>query len=152
MMRQTQRQGLQSLMGVAGVQPRHLNTWDIGFALGPRLNAAGRLDSALAAFRLLCTQDIYEAGRLAQQLDNQNRERQTITRQIQEVAEKIALANDPNPLLLFAAHPDFNPGVIGLAASRLSERYYRPAIIAYQGKNLPALLAAASRNFTSRML
>ncbi len=133
LMRRSQRQGLQSLMGVAGIRPDRVNSWDISFALGPRLNAAGRLDSALAAFHLLCTQDLHEAGRLAQQLDNQNRERQAKTKQIQELAEQIALAGGREPLLLFAAHPDFNPGVVGLAASRLTERFYRPAIIAHQG-------------------
>jgi single-stranded-DNA-specific exonuclease len=77
---------------------------------------------------------VYEAGRLAQQLDNQNRERQVITKLIQEQAEQIALADGREPWLLFAAHPDFNPGVVGLAASRLAERYYRPTIIAHQGE------------------
>ncbi len=133
-MRRSQRQGLRSLMGVAGIRPERINAWDLGFVLGPRLNAAGRLDSALAAFQLLCTQDVYEAGRLAQQLDNQNRERQKVTREIQEQAEKMAVADGQVPLVLFAAHPDFNPGVVGLAASRLAEQYYRPAIIANQGE------------------
>jgi single-stranded-DNA-specific exonuclease len=131
--RKPKRQGLLSLINVAGINPEKINSWEIGFTLGPRLNAAGRLDSALAAYTLLCTQDLNEAGRLAQLLDNQNRERQQITREIQEIAEHIALEKDPNALLLFAADPGFNPGVVGLAASRLTERYYRPAIIAYQG-------------------
>jgi single-stranded-DNA-specific exonuclease len=131
--RQSRRQGLRSLMGVCGLAPSRLKASDIGFVLGPRLNAAGRLDSALAAFELLTTENINRAGLLAQQLDNQNRERQKITRLIQEKAEQIALAEDPDALLLFAADPEFNQGVVGLAASRLNERYYRPAIVAYQG-------------------
>jgi single-stranded-DNA-specific exonuclease len=132
--RKPRRQGLQSLIGVCGLVPRRVNASDIGFVLGPRLNAAGRLDSALAAYELLTTNNVNEAGRLAQQLDNQNRERQKITREIQGKAEQIALADDPDALLLFAADPDFNPGVVGLAASRLNERYYRPAIVAHQGE------------------
>jgi single-stranded-DNA-specific exonuclease len=132
--RNPRRQGLQALIGVCGLVPRRVRASDIGFVLGPRLNAAGRLDSALAAYELLTTQDINEAGRLAQQLDNQNRERQKITREIQSRAEQIALSEDPDTLLLFAADPDFNPGVVGLAASRLNERYYRPAIVAHQGE------------------
>jgi single-stranded-DNA-specific exonuclease len=114
--------------------PRRVQASDIGFVLGPRLNAAGRLDSALAAFELLTTQDINKAGLLAQKLDIQNRERQKITQEIQARAEQIALDDDPDALLLFAADPDFNPGVVGLAASRLNERYYRPAIVAHQGE------------------
>jgi single-stranded-DNA-specific exonuclease len=132
--RAPRRQGLQALIGVCGLVPRRVKASDIGFVLGPRLNAAGRLDSALAAYELLTTQSINEAGRLAQQLDNQNRKRQKITREIQGRAEQIALADDPDALLLFAADPEFNPGVVGLAASRLNERYYRPAIVAHRGE------------------
>ncbi len=123
-------QGLASLMGIAGVTPNTLNAGSLGFALGPRLNAAGRIDTANNALRLLTTSDLFEAGELAQVLDNQNRERQRLTREIQEHAEQIAFQEHPDAWLLFAASPDFNHGVVGLAASRLTERYYRPAIVA----------------------
>lgn len=132
--RNPRRQGLMSLIGVSGLRPDQVTSTHIGFALGPRLNAAGRLDSALAAYQLLTTQDIFEAGRIAQILDGQNRERQKITRDIQAHAEQLALAGDPDTLLLFAAHPDYNPGVVGLAASRLTDLYYRPAIVAQKGE------------------
>jgi single-stranded-DNA-specific exonuclease len=131
--RKKPRQGLYSLMAVAGVTPAGLQAFHIGYMLAPRINAAGRMDSAQAALDLLLSDDPNETGRLAQLLDNHNRERQQITRQIQEAAEVKALADERSPLLLFAADPDFNPGVVGLAASRLSERYYRPAIVAHQG-------------------
>jgi single-stranded-DNA-specific exonuclease len=127
-------QGIMSLIGVAGLTAARITSTDIGFTLGPRLNAAGRLDSALAALDLLTTQDLEKASLLAQQLDIQNRDRQKITREIQAQAEKLALSEDPNVLLLFAADPSFNPGVVGLAASRLVETYYRPAIVAHQGE------------------
>jgi single-stranded-DNA-specific exonuclease len=78
---------------------------------------------------LLTTTDVKTAGDLAQQLNVQNRQRQEITRKIQAEAEAIALADDPNADLFFAVHPDFNAGVVGLAASRLVETYYRPAIV-----------------------
>jgi single-stranded-DNA-specific exonuclease len=129
------RQGIMALMGVSGINPNQINASHIGFGLGPRLNAAGRLESALDALKLLMTTDVAEAGRLAQQLEIQNRERQQITKQIQEAAEKLALEDNPDPLLLFAAHRDFNPGVVGLAASRLSELYYRPAVVAHLGES-----------------
>lgn len=135
-MRQPSRQGLMSLIGVSGFRPDRLTATNLGFGIGPRLNAAGRLDSALAAFHLLTSQDIYESGRLAQELDIQNRERQKITREIQTAAEALALAEDPDALLIFAAHPDFNAGVVGLAASRLCEQYYRPAIVAHQDEEI----------------
>lgn len=132
-MQQTTRQGLFSLAAVSEVTLRKINAGHIGFMLGPRLNAAGRLKEALAAFELLTTTDVFRAGELAQQLDMQNKERQRITRDMQSRAEEIALADDPDAFLLFAAEEDFNPGVVGLAASRLTEKFYRPAIVASKG-------------------
>ena len=128
--RETKRQGLYSLAGIAEMKIDKVTAGNIGFILGPRLNASGRLESALASFELLTTTDFMRAGQLAQQLDTQNRQRQGITRTIQEQAESIAMSEDPEAYLLFAAHEDFNPGVVGLAASRLTEVYYRPAIVA----------------------
>ncbi len=132
-MREKKRQGLLSLAAVASVDIAHVSTTDIGFRLGPRLNASGRLESALASYELLTTKDVFRAGQLAQQLDVQNRERQRLTREIQERAEALALAEDPQAWLLFAADEDFNSGVVGLAASRLVEAHYRPAIVAQRG-------------------
>jgi single-stranded-DNA-specific exonuclease len=133
-LRYPHRQGIQALIGVSGIRAERINAANIGFMLGPRLNAAGRLDTALAALDLLMTANIAEAAMLAQQLEIFNRERQELTRQIQTIAEQMALADDPQAVLLFAAHPDFNSGVVGLAASRLCEQYYRPAIIATPGE------------------
>lgn len=129
-----QRQGLRSLIGASGIANRSISAEDIGFTLGPRLNAAGRLDSALASLELLLSQDVLRTGYLSQVLNDQNRDRQQITREIQSSAEAIALAQEPEPLLLFAASPDYNPGIVGLAASKLQEKYYRPAIVAQQGE------------------
>jgi single-stranded-DNA-specific exonuclease len=128
--RETKRQGLFSLAGVADLKIDKCTAGNIGFMLGPRLNASGRLESALASFELLTTTDFMRAGQLAQQLDTQNRQRQAITRTMQQQAEAIAMSEDPEAFLLFAAHEEFNPGVVGLAASRLTEVYYRPAIVA----------------------
>jgi len=133
-MKQTLRQGLFSLAAVSDIKLAKVNAGNIGFSLGPRLNAAGRLKEALAAYELLITKDPARAGQLAQELNIQNRERQTITREIQAQAEAIALADDPKAFLLFAAHENFNSGVIGLAASRLTDTYYRPAIVAAKGE------------------
>jgi single-stranded-DNA-specific exonuclease len=131
--RETKRQGLFSLANVADLKIGKVTAGNIGFMLGPRLNASGRLESALASLELLTTADFMRAGQLAQQLDVQNRQRQSITRSMQQQAEEIALSQDPEAYLLFAAHQGFNPGVVGLAASRLTEVYYRPAIVAAQG-------------------
>jgi single-stranded-DNA-specific exonuclease len=125
----THRQGLFSLAAVSDLPLPRVTATSIGFVLGPRLNAAGRLESALAAYELLTTTDVKRAGELAQQLNLQNRQRQEITRKIQEEAEAMVQADTPGSHLLFAVHPDFNSGVVGLAAARLAEIYYRPAVV-----------------------
>ena len=133
-LRETKRQGLYSLAGIAQIKIDKITAGNIGFMLGPRLNASGRLESALASFELLTTTDFMRAGQLAQQLDVQNRQRQTITKTMQQQAEEIAMQDDPNAFLLFAAHESFNSGVVGLAASRLTEKYYRPSVVAAKGQ------------------
>jgi single-stranded-DNA-specific exonuclease len=129
------REGLKSLIQLARLKPGSLDAGNIGFALGPRLNAAGRLESALAAYELLVTGDVFRAGQLASQLEGQNRERQELTKQITAHARELALAADPQADFLFAAHEGFNAGVVGLAASRLCEEFYRPAAVASIGES-----------------
>jgi single-stranded-DNA-specific exonuclease len=111
----------------------NLTARDIGFMLGPRLNAAGRLDSAMAAFDLLMAVDHDEAGSLAIKLDDQNRERQQLTQSMQSEAEDLFAEDEAAPLLIFAYKPEFDfksAGLVGLVASRLTEAYYRPSIVA----------------------
>ena len=132
-LRETKRQGIFSLANVAEIQLGKVTAGNIGFMLGPRLNASGRLESALASLELLTTTDFMRAGQLAQQLDVQNRQRQGLTKSTQEQAEQIAMSEDKEGFLLFAAHENFNAGVVGLAASRLTEMYYRPAVVASKG-------------------
>ncbi|NPV78421.1 MAG: single-stranded-DNA-specific exonuclease RecJ [Anaerolineae bacterium] len=127
-----QRPGLCSLANAAGLNVQTISSHDIGFVIGPRLNAAGRLESALEAYALLMEGDIFEAGLLAQKLDDQNRQRQELTREMQEEAER-QTANANGSELLFVVNPKFNMGVVGLVASRLAELYYRPSVVASQG-------------------
>ena len=134
LIRQPIRQGVMALIGVSGLTPARINTTDIGYSLAPRLNASGRLESALASLRLLTASDPMVAGQLAQWLEIQNRERQKVMREIQLKSEQRIIVDEKVPLLLFDADPEYNPGVIGLAASRLTEQYYRPAIIASIGE------------------
>jgi single-stranded-DNA-specific exonuclease len=129
---QTLRPGLTALMAKVGARSA-ISAGTIGFVIGPRLNAAGRLDSALAAYRLLMAQTEFEAIHLAEQLDLQNRERQKLTQQTVEVARQMILADSIQSPLYFIHHADFNPGVVGLAASRLSEEFYRPILVAERG-------------------
>jgi single-stranded-DNA-specific exonuclease len=121
--------GIAALMRAAGVKAGTVDAGKIGFMLAPRLNAAGRLDDARAAYELLICADPNEAESLASQLSLQNEQRQLLTASIAEDAEQRALKPDGDAPLLFAAHDEYNPGVIGLAAARLVERHYRPAIV-----------------------
>jgi len=130
-MRNSARQGLLSLAAMADISLQKVTAINIGFALGPRLNASGRLDTAIDSYKLLTTSDPAEAGMLAQQLNVQNGQRQQMTRKIQAEAEALALAEDPDPQILFAVAEDFNAGVVGLAAARLTETYYRPSIVGH---------------------
>ena len=132
--RKKPRQGLYSLAQVARVDLSKCDAGNLGFQLGPRLNAAGRLESARIAFELLVTTSPFEAGQLAQQLDTVNSERQDMTTEIRELAAERVLSEDPDAMLFFAADPRFNEGVVGLAASRLVESYYRPSIVAHMGE------------------
>jgi single-stranded-DNA-specific exonuclease len=129
---QALRPGLAVLMDKIGSSSA-ISAGTIGFAIGPRLNAAGRLDSALAAYRLLMAASEFEAIHLANQLDLQNRERQKLTQQTVEVARQAILADHIRSPLYFIHQADFNPGIVGLAASRLSEEFYRPVLVAEHG-------------------
>jgi len=128
------RLGLVTLAGVSRLNLSACDASTIGFGLGPRLNAAGRIDTAMVAFDLLTAQDHNLAGELAQVLDTQNNQRQEETHAIREKVAERVLAQDPDALLFFAADPGFSEGVVGLAASRLADSYYRPAIVAHQGE------------------
>ena len=124
------RPGLYSLANVARVKVPQISAGDIAFILGPRLNAAGRLHTALDSLNLLLSESIDEAGLLSQGLDNQNRERQELTRKMQEAAIQKIQAGKVDSIL-FAFEESFNPGVVGLVASRLVDTYYRPAVVGH---------------------
>jgi single-stranded-DNA-specific exonuclease len=124
------RVGIRELMRVAAIRNGGIDAGKIGFALAPRLNAAGRLESAFAAYELLMCEDAMEAERLAQQLNVQNEQRQAVTASVARDAEsKTVSVGGAKPALLFAASDEYNAGVIGLAAARLLEKHYRPAIV-----------------------
>lgn len=129
-----QRPGLASLIQNSGLQLGCVDAAAIGFGLGPRINAAGRLADAETAYRLLTAQYPGEADKLADELDDLNRRRQQITAETQERARQQALAEGDDVALLFAASPDFLEGVVGLSAGRLCEEFYRPAIVASIGE------------------
>jgi len=106
-----------------------INGNSIGFGFGPRLNAAGRMESARKALQLLLTGDESAAKQLAKELDQQNQDRQILTKTTQQQAAEI-VKQSGRDLFFYADSTDFNQGILGLAASKLTEEYYRPAIVA----------------------
>ncbi len=145
-MRLAQRQGLLSLAQAAGINLRRVNAGDIGYRLGPRLNAAGRLESALQAYQLLVTDDILEAGMLAQKLDDQNKDRQRLTQEMQSRAEEM-LSSMEDGKILIACDSSFNSGVVGLVAAKLTETYYRPAVVGQVGEEFTRASCRSIREF-----
>jgi single-stranded-DNA-specific exonuclease len=128
----TQKPGLQALMRSAGVDPATVDAGACGFRLGPRINAAGRLGHPRAALELLLTGDRDEARRLADQLEDLNRERQAVEGRIfrEAVAEVESWPEElrERPAYVVAGE-DWHEGVIGIVASRLVERYNRPVVL-----------------------
>lgn len=129
LMRARERPGLKALFDVAGAdgppRPYHL-----GFLIGPRINAGGRIGDAALGSRLLNLDDPAEARRIAEQLDRLNRERQEIERATLEAAEAEALASlerDDERAAIIVAADGWHPGVVGLVASRLKEKFRRPS-------------------------
>lgn len=121
--------GLSSLMDVAGCDGE-VGAGHVGFSLAPRINASGRLDSANKAVDLLLTEDPLEARMIAEELDTMNRERQQLVEEI--TAEAVAMVETEksnHQYFIVVAAPGWNVGVIGIVASRLVEKYYRPVIV-----------------------
>jgi single-stranded-DNA-specific exonuclease len=129
-LRLTNRRGLRQLLQVASVRGP-IATEDIGFRLGPRLNAAGRLSSAEKSLRLLLTGDDAEAQNLAEFLDRQNRERQEVEKQTLVAAEEqIQTHYDPlNDAAIVVSARGWHQGVVGIVASRIARKYHRPTIV-----------------------
>ncbi len=126
--------GMQALFQAATRDPRKANTFDLGFAIGPRLNAAGRLADMTLGIRLLLTDNADEAMTLAHELDRINRERRVIESGMQETAlshlaedQLSGTMSERNSICLW--NPEWHQGVVGIVASRLKERFNRPAIV-----------------------
>jgi single-stranded-DNA-specific exonuclease len=121
-------------MNAARLRPGTVVASSIGYGLGPRLNAAGRLGDAKLSYQLLVTADRREAESLAGRLNERNRMRQQMTAQAYELAAQMALAEVEAVPLLFAADKGFMAGIVGLVAGRLTEAYYRPAVVVEVGE------------------
>ena len=133
----TIRPGLLALFKVAKIQPRAIKTYDINFVIAPRINAMGRLAHAMDSFGLLYTKDKNEATDLAIKLSKTNYKRQKIVKNVvahaKKAAERMAAAPEGQGMMVIY-HESYHEGVIGLAASKLVDTFYRPAIVFSKGK------------------
>lgn len=126
------RPGIKALLELAGRQMHSVGAQDLGFALGPRINAAGRLDDMSLGIMCLIAPEFDLAMELARELDNFNRDRRQIEAGMQREAEALLAQLDMDqenlPYIICLYHPDWHQGVIGILASRIKERYHRPVI------------------------
>lgn len=144
-MRKTHRVGLNALMSDAGIDKTAIETYTISHMLAPRLNAMGRLEHALDALRLLCTNDSAKATLLAQKLGLTNKERQQLTED--SVIHAHTILPDTSKKLIFIAHESYNQGIIGLIAGRLTEEFYRPTIVVAVGEEFSKASARSIHGF-----
>ena len=133
------RPGIQALIEIAGKNQQKLVASDFGFALGPRINAAGRLDDMAFGINCLLAKDLSTARVMAADLDDLNKARREIEQGMQIEAEQVLASlkfsedNLPNGISLF--HSDWHQGVIGIVAGRLKEKYHRPSIVFAKGND-----------------
>jgi single-stranded-DNA-specific exonuclease len=125
----TPKLGLRALMGVARVDPSRIDERAVGFALAPRLNAAGRLYRADAALELILTEDATRAAKIADELDRANAERRHAEQRIRIEAEAQIGGGDETRSAYVLSGEGWHPGVIGIVASRLAERHGRPVVL-----------------------
>ncbi len=127
--------GIQALFEVSGRDYQKSNTFDLGFGLGPRLNAAGRLADMTLGIKCLISKDLFEARKYAKELDTMNRERREIEGSMQETALiNLADISTANTYSLCMFDTSWHQGVIGILASRLKDKYHRPVIVFAPGE------------------
>ncbi|MCX6044626.1 MAG: DHH family phosphoesterase [Chloroflexi bacterium] len=145
-LRRTKRIGLLALMEVARLNPQTVDAESIGFQLGPRMNALGRLEDATVAVELLTTRDIIRASQLAAKMERLNQDRRLLTSQITKAAMDM-IERDPSLLDfngLVLAHEGWHAGIVGIVASRLVEAYNKPTVLLLKPPGLPARGSARS--------
>ena len=144
----TRRIGLQKLFEAARIKPGALTTWNIGWQIAPRINAAGRMDHANTAFALLAADNEGEAQRLAEQVSEANQARQKgpdrVLKEAREQIEKGRGGGEGLPFLLAAYAPNWPQGVIGLVAGRLMDEFQKPVIVGTQSEGGKIVASARS--------
>lgn len=131
----TPRLGIREMINQSGLNIGSLDAESISWVIAPRLNAAGRLEHGLGSYKLLMTDSLQEAQQSAAWLERKNSERQKLTASVTAKAKEQVLAQEISPLLI-ACDKDYPLGIAGLVAGRLSEKFYRPAIVIKTGKQV----------------
>lgn len=159
----TKNLGLKALIEVSGLEDKEINSGHISFKLGPRINSSGRLESADKVMRLFNTESIYEAKKIAMELDRQNIERQHIQQEIfNQVVKKIEKEiNFEKENCIVISGRGWHRGVIGIVASKIVEKYYRPTIlisidedgVGYgSGRSIPNFHLLNSMNYSKKWM
>lgn len=145
----TKRLGLRAIIENAGIENKKFNSTYISFIIAPRLNAPGRMANAEVSLKLLMCQDAQEAQDLSKELEKFNRERQKIEGKILEEAEELInhQVNFKDHKVIVIAKEDWHQGVLGIVASKLADRFYRPAIVISINENLCKGSARSIQNF-----
>ncbi|MBU3959123.1 MAG: single-stranded-DNA-specific exonuclease RecJ [Candidatus Omnitrophica bacterium] len=146
---QTKRIGLRALMEISGIKDRKITSTFVSYILGPRLNASGRMDTAEAALSLLMSQEENEAKVFAQTLGRYNRQRQKIESKILKDATELIdkEVNFKEHKVIVIAKEDWHQGVLGIVASKLAERFYRPVIVISLDEDLCKGSGRSIKNF-----
>ncbi|MCX5703806.1 MAG: single-stranded-DNA-specific exonuclease RecJ, partial [Candidatus Omnitrophica bacterium] len=145
----TKRAGLKALIENAGIQDRKFTPTFVSFILGPRINASGRMDSAETSLNLLLSETGEEAARLAKIIEAHNRQRQKIENKVLEEAQDLINkeVNFKEHKIIVIAKEDWHQGVLGIVASKLADRFYRPAIVISLSEGLCKGSARSIKNF-----
>ncbi|MBI2620844.1 single-stranded-DNA-specific exonuclease RecJ [candidate division WWE3 bacterium] len=126
LMNDTPPPGIKKLLAVSGKARNEITTYDLGWIVGPRMNAAGRILDAYDSFKLLTEEDEDLLEIIAKRLDGVNKERQDKTLQMYDL---IDISDDEIPKIIVSADESYHEGIIGLVASKLVQKYYRPAVV-----------------------
>lgn len=146
---QTKRIGLKALMETSGIKDRKITSTSVSYILGPRINASGRMDTAEIALNLLMSQKEDEAEQLAKTVEAHNRQRQKIENKILEEAQDLIdrEINFKEHRIIVIAKEDWHQGVLGIVASKLTDRFYRPTIVISKTHNLCKGSGRSIKNF-----
>lgn len=146
-LQKTKRVGLQKLFAKAGIKPENISTYEVGYLIAPRINAAGRIEDPMDALRLLCVKNEEKAEIFAQILEEKNKERQIMMEQMTIHAREVWLKEDSKGKLIFISDTSYEEGIIGLIAGKLTEEFYRPSIILTHGEKFSKASARSIYGF-----